>query len=193
MIVDMKRDWKAVWNTHIDCASDTILRLRRDTMRSGSKVLLVLLLMPLAITLTVGVLPAASEGMSARDVELLRAKVRADKKLFISQNMGLMQSEAVGFWPVYDRYQKELEGLANRTIALIEDYARSYDTMTNATAKDLLDRYLAIQADRLKVRRAYLPEFRRVLSDRQVARYYQLENKIRAVTMFQLAAKIPFI
>ncbi len=157
------------------------------------KIMLMLLMMPLAITLAVGVLPAASEGMSAQEMEMLRAKVRADKKLFISQNMGLMQSEAVGFWPVYDRYQKELEGLANRTIALIEDYAGSYDRMTDATAKDLLNRYLVIEADRLKVRRAHLPEFRRVLSDRQVARYYQLENKIRAVAMFQLASKIPFV
>lgn len=159
-------------------------------MRAVCKMLLML---PLTITLAMGAIPAASKDMSAQERELVWAKVRADKKLFISQNMGLMQSEAVGFWPVYDRYQKELEGIATRSMKVIEDYAASYDTMTDATAKDLLNRYLAIQSDRLKVRRAYLPEFRRILSDRKVARYYQLENKIRAVAMFQLAAKIPFV
>ncbi len=162
-------------------------------MRAGCKMMLMLLMIPLTITLTMNVLPAASEDMSAKEMELILAKVRADKKLFISQNMGLTQSESVGFWPVYDRYQKELEALMGRSIRLVEDYARSYNHMTDATAKELLDRYLAIQADRLKVRRAYLPAFRQVLSDKKVARYYQLENKIRAVARFELAAQIPFV
>lgn len=143
--------------------------------------------------LALGVGPAASKDMSEQEMELVRAKVRADKKLFIAQNMGLTESEAVGFWPVYDRYQKELEGLANRTIGLIEDYAKSYNSMTDATARDLVDRYLAIQRDRLKVRRAYVPDFRRVLPQRKVGRYYQLENKIRSVAMFELAARIPLV
>ena len=143
--------------------------------------------------LTLGVIPAASKDMSAQEMEMLRAKVRADKKLFISQNMGFTESEAVGFWPVYDRYQKEREALTNRMIALIEDYAGSYDTMDDTTAKGLLDRYLAIQGDRLKLRKDYLPDFRKVLSDKKVARYYQLEQKIKSVVMFQLAAKIPFV
>lgn len=143
--------------------------------------------------LALGVIPTAAMAMSAQERELLREKVRADKKLFISQNMGLTESEAVGFWPVYDRYQKEREALTNRMISLIEDYAKGYEAMDDATAKGLLDRYLAIQGDRLKLRKNYLPDFRKVLSDKKVARYYQLENKIRSVVMFQLAAKIPFV
>lgn len=162
-------------------------------MRSGWKMLLVLLLVPVTITLAMGVIPAASKEMSEQEMELVREKLRADKKLFIAHNMGLTQSESVDFWPVYSRYQKEREGIANRMIALIQDYAKSYETMTDAKAKDLLERSLAIRSDRLKLRRAYLPEFRRVLSDRKVARYYQLEQKLRSVAMFQLAAQIPFV
>jgi hypothetical protein len=65
--------------------------------------------------------------------------------------------------------------------------------MTEKGAKDLLAESLAIEAEHLKLRQAYLPKFRGVLSDTMLARYYQLENKIDAVIDFDLARNIPLV
>jgi hypothetical protein len=53
--------------------------------------------------------------------------------------------------------------------------------------------YLAAEADRVAVRRTYLPEFAKVLPGRTVARFYQIENKMDAVIRYDLAATIPVI
>ncbi len=136
--------------------------------------------------------PAPSQGTAAADnMELVREKIRADKKLFVAQNMQLTAPEATGFWPVYDRYQNDLDTLADRMITLITDYAKNYETMSNGVAKNLIDEYLAIEGDRLKLREAYLPQFRQVLPEKRVVRYYQLENKIQAAVKYELAANIP--
>jgi len=76
---------------------------------------------------------------------------------------------------------------------LINDYAAAYATMTNATAKKLLDESMTIETLRLKLGKAYLPKFRKVLPQTKVVRYYQIENKVNAVLYYELAARIPLI
>ena len=76
---------------------------------------------------------------------------------------------------------------------LINDYAEVYEKMTNDTAKSLLDELMTIESLGLKLRQTYLPKFRDVLPDVKVVRYFQIENKINAVLVCELAAKIPLI
>jgi len=65
--------------------------------------------------------------------------------------------------------------------------------MTNDAAKKLLDEYMTIETLGPKLRQAYLPKFRKALPEIKVARYYQIENKIQAAVMYELAAKIPLV
>ncbi len=137
--------------------------------------------------------PMATQEKPADDMELIREKVRADKKLLVSTNMGLTESEAQKFWPIYDRYQTGLDRLVDRQLEIIETFARNYKTMSDGVAKQLLDDYLALDDDRFALRQSYLPTFREVLSERKVARYYQIENKIQAIIDLDLAANIPLV
>jgi hypothetical protein len=120
-------------------------------------------------------------------------KLRADKRLLIAENMQLTEAEAEAFWPVYDQYQQELFLLRARTMKLINDYAGAYKKMTNETAMTLIDEYMALETLGLILRQNYLPMFRGVLPAVKVFRYYQMENKINAVLMYELAANIPLI
>ena len=151
------------------------------------------LIIALAVALAVVAVPTVAQSQQADTMQLVRDKIRADKKLFIAEHMQLTESEAKPFWPVYEAYQQELSKLNDRMIKLIKEYANNYQTMSDQTAKRLMDEYLAIEAARLKLRQAYLPRFRKVLREKQVARYYQLENKIQAAVSYDLAAEIPLV
>ena len=76
---------------------------------------------------------------------------------------------------------------------MIKDYADAYEKMTNDTAKKLLDELMSIEALGPKLRQTYLPKFRKVLPEIKVVRYYQIENKINAALMYELAANIPLM
>jgi hypothetical protein len=136
---------------------------------------------------------ASAQDKPAGNMQFVVDKIRADKKLFIATNMQLTEAEAKAFWPVYEQYQDELFLLRARTMKLINDYAEAYEKMTNETAKNLLDEYMTIESLGLKLRQTYLPKFREVLTDVKVVRYYQIENKINAALIYELAANIPFI
>lgn len=137
--------------------------------------------------------PFAAAQEESSDMQILKEKLRADKKLLVAQNMQLTEAEAKKFWPVYEQYQDELFILRMRSLDLIKTYAEKYESMTNALAKKLLDEFLTIEGLRQKVREAYLPKFRKVLPEIKVARYYQIENKINAVVNYELASEIPLL
>jgi hypothetical protein len=136
---------------------------------------------------------ASAQEKPADNMQFVVEKIRADKKLFIAANMQLTEPEAKSFWPVYDQYQDELFLLRARTMKMINDYADAYEQITNETAKNLLDEFMSIESLGLKLRQTYLTNFRDVLPDVKVVRYFQIENKINAVLMYELAAKIPLI
>src|SRR6266581_9741853 len=59
----------------------------------------------------------------ADNMQILRDKIKADKKLVVASNMELTESEAKGFWPIYDEYQKELQKINQRMAKVLESYA----------------------------------------------------------------------
>jgi len=143
--------------------------------------------------LTVFTVSSMAQEKPADNMQLVREKIQTDKKLFIAENMKLMESEAKVFWPVYEDYQKELDKLVDKTVKLIENYATNYQTMTEEAAKELINGYLAIETERVTLMKSFLPKFRKVLPEKKVARYYQLENKINAVVKYGLARQIPLV
>jgi len=154
---------------------------------------------PLFVTLALATLfliiggTVMAQDIPADNMQIVLEKIKADKKLLVAENLQLTGTEAKAFWPVYEGYQDELFLLRTRTLKLIEDYTDAYGTMTNTTAKKLLDEYMTIEMLRLELRKAYLPKFRKVLPDIKVVRYYQIENKINAAIDYELGARIPLI
>jgi len=147
----------------------------------------------MGLIMSLGAMPAASQEKPSDNMQVVIEKIRADKKLLVAENMQLTEAEAKAFWPVYKQYQDELFLLRTRTVKLIKDYADAYETMTNNTAKKLLDEYMTIEALGPKLHQAYLPKFRKALPEVKVVRYYQIENKIQAALIYELAAKIPLV
>ena len=159
-------------------------------MRTKGVVIMSLAMLVVVMSMVV---PAVSQEQPADNMQIVLEKIRADKKLLVAENLQLTESEAKAFWPVYDQYQDELFLLRTRTAKLISDYADAYDKMTNETAKKLLDELMNIEALGPKLRQAYLAKFRQALPEIKVVRYYQIENKIQAVLLYELAAKIPLM
>ena len=148
----------------------------------------------LSVVIAVVLIGFASAPAVAQDngnMEILREKLRADKKLIVAENMQLSDAEGKTFWPVYDAYQVEKSKLADRRRQVIQDYAANFQSLSDEVAKDLVSRSLAIKQDDVKLMAAYLPKFRQAVGDKKAARFYQIESKIDAIVNFELAANIP--
>jgi len=128
-------------------------------------------------------------------MEILREKLKADKKLIVATNMELTESEAKNFWPVYDDYQKELQKINQRMVKLLNDYAADYKTnsVSDEKAKKLTDEYVSLQEAEANLTTSFVPKLNKALPPKKVARYLQIENKIRAVIKYDLASTVPLV
>jgi len=154
----------------------------------GFRVALVMVVM-----IAVGSWSALAQNQPADNMQIMMEKVKADKKAVVAQNMGLTEGEAKGFWPIYDGYQNDLAGINQRLIDLIKTYANAYNanTLTDDQAQSLLANLIAIQESEVALQKTYIPKLSKVLPGKKVARYMQIENKIRAGVKYQLANGIP--
>jgi hypothetical protein len=127
------------------------------------------------------------------EAEIIRSVLQTERKAVVAANMDFTEAESQGFWPVYDEYQKGLRKIHEKTAILIMEYARNYQTMTDDKTDALLKDCLAVEKERLNLKRSFVKKFSKVLSPKKVARYYQIENKIEAIVKNELAKEIPLV
>jgi hypothetical protein len=139
--------------------------------------------------------PAMAQNTATTNMDILRQKIKADKKLVVAQNLNLTDAEGTAFWPVYDAYQKDLQQINQRLAAASQAYANAYNKgpVTNEMAKNLLDQALAIDDAEAQMKSAMVPKIMAALPATKAARYIQIENKIRAAIRYELAASIPLV
>jgi hypothetical protein len=125
-------------------------------------------------------------------VDLLRKDIRSQKKQIIAENMELSDAEAEKFWPVYDQYAAELSKIYDVKIALLKDYADNYSTMTGEQAESYIRKRAEVEQSIMQLRLKYMPAFRRVLSGRETALFYQLDWRLGLAIDVQLI-QVPLI
>jgi hypothetical protein len=150
-------------------------------------------LLVLAISLALPAVAADTSGTSS--MEILRQKITADKKFLVVSNMKLTDAEAKEFWPIYKAYQKDLHQINDRLAKVIKDYAEAYNkgALSDDTAKKLLNEAIAIELAEVKLKQSYIPKLDKILPATKVARYIQIETKIRAIIRYGLADGIPLV
>jgi hypothetical protein len=163
-----------------------------NTMSKTRLLLASALILGLSVAAGRAAQPAGGEAAKA-DVDALMNAIRANRKAVVAVNLKLTDDEAAKFWPIYDRYQGEINAVGDRLLAVIGDYAKNFQNMADDKAMKLVEEYLTIEADRVKVRRTYVEEFAKSIPGRKLARFYQIENKMDAVMRYELASTIPVI
>lgn len=135
----------------------------------------------------------AAQDKPADNMQILREKIKADKKLVVATNMELTESEAKGFWPIYEQYQKDLQKINQRIVKLVDSYADDFKSkkLTDDKAKKLIDEAMAIEQAEVNLKSTYAPKLGKALPVIKVARYLQIENKIRTVVKYDLAQGVP--
>jgi hypothetical protein len=162
--------------------------MRIDVVKTSFCVAMAILMCGIAM-------PGVAQDKPADNMQILRDKIKADKKLVVATNMELTESEAKGFWPIYDEYQKDLQKINRRIVSLLESYAADFrdKSLTDDKAKKLIDEAIAIEAAEANLKSTYAPKLSKALPVKKVARYLQIENKIRAVIKYDLAQGVPLV
>jgi hypothetical protein len=131
--------------------------------------------------------PAGAASQKQLDI----AAARAERKAVVGQNMSLTDGESKAFWPLYDEYEGKMDKIEERHVLEIKEFASHFQNLTNADARKKLNEVMAIAQARLNAQSTYIPKFRAILSDVKVTRFFQIDNKLRALVQCQIAQIVP--
>ena len=126
-------------------------------------------------------------------IEMVRSMAALERRTVIAEQLQLTGEESTKFWPIYDDYAAEKKRINDRLVKIITDYGANFENLSDELATSLVDDHMDLQSDLLKVRSKYLRKFNRVLAPKTLARFYQIENKLDAVTNVVMAQGIPLV
>ena len=130
-------------------------------------------------------------GGADETAELKKEIMFDQKKLIVMQNMDFSDNEKKFFWPLYESLQNELFQINQQAAKLIVAYAAAYQTLTDVQAAKIVAEYFDIQDSRTAVLKRYMQKLSKGLPAKKVFRYLQVENKLEAISRYELAKGIP--
>jgi hypothetical protein len=133
------------------------------------------------------------EQVNDANIQLMRQDVRSERKKVVAANMPLTETEATKFWPVYDRYIAETIKVNDVRFALLKEYAKNYQTITDDQAESLIKRWLALDQDSTQLRLKFIPEFEKVISPKKTAMFFQIDHRVAMMIELQLASQVPLV
>lgn len=127
------------------------------------------------------------------DIQMMRKDIRSQRKQIIAVNMKLTDSEAEKFWPVYEQYVSELVSINGAKYALVKQYVETRGVLTDAEAETAVNQWVRVDQSVAELRKRYIPIFRKVLSPKNTALFYQIDRRVQLMIDLQLATSLPMI
>jgi len=125
--------------------------------------------------------------------ELLRSDVRTQKVAIIAQVMGFSEQEDAAFWPIYRDYDTEMSKLGDERVALIADYAKNFENITDDLADKLVAKAIDLESRRQAARNKCYDRVRTALSPRTAMRFLQVEHQLQQLIDLQISASLPIV
>lgn len=126
-------------------------------------------------------------------VELLRSDVRQQKTEMVGAVMQLNAADAAKFWPIYSQYDAELSKLNDLRVANIQEYATTYDQMTDEKADELIRKALSYRKQRSELLATYYEQVKQALGGITAARFIQVEDQLLLIIDLQIDSSLPVI
>jgi hypothetical protein len=127
------------------------------------------------------------------DIQMMRKDIRSQRKQIIAANMKLTDVEAEKFWPIYEQYVSDLVAINGKKYALIKQYVQSGGALSDAESEKAVQQWVDVDESVALLRRKYIPSFRKVLSPKNTALFYQLDRRVQLLIDLQLASSLPLI
>jgi hypothetical protein len=138
--------------------------------------------------------PAESKELNNQAyVRLLRSDLKAAREQIIKETMQLNDQQAAAFWPIYRDYSAEQTKLGDEKLAIVQDYAQNFLSMSNEKADQLAQRVMALDDQRLALKKKYYELMKKSLPTVLVVRFFQVENQIQLLVDLQIASNLPII
>jgi len=126
-------------------------------------------------------------------IELMRTNLRQRKAESLAEVMQLNAADAAKFWPIYAEYDAELNKLNDLRVANIQEYARTFDKITDEKADELIRNAIAYRKQRPELVAKYYERVKQALGATTAARFFQIEDQLLSIIDLQIDSSLPIV
>ena len=127
------------------------------------------------------------------EVDLVQAAFGMDKKAAVAEFVKPSEAQKDAFWKLYDEYETQRKELGKQRIALLEQYANQYKTLTSEQADAWTKKVMELQKKTDGLIATYYTKVKGVSDGIVATQFYQIENYILLAIRAQILDAIPFV
>ncbi len=130
-----------------------------------------------------------------KHLTLLIGMSETQRRRVITQRMVFNANQHRDFWPLYYAYRAAMSKVEIKRFEIIDEYSGAYvsKSLTDERAIGLLKNFLSMEKERVRIKEYYVAEFQKILTPKQVVRFYQLDNKLEVTEKAILARDVPLV
>lgn len=133
----------------------------------------------LLLTLTAFTLPAQPPPPDPDKMDERREEIETMKIGFITKKLDLSSEEAKTFWPVYNKFQDELETIRKQRRNDMRDLRENIKDLNDKDAEKLIDNEIVSRQKELDVMKNYHAQFKKILPVKKVLMLYRSEEEFK--------------
>ncbi len=131
--------------------------------------------------------------VSTTEFEMVKSVFNVEKKVMLTDFLQLSDPDSKLFWPIYNEYQSEREGVANTRMSLLTRYAEQYESITHEQADALVLEAMELQKTEHALKKKYYTKVKKTLNAKLATSFWQFEEYIQTAVRYSLFESIPFV
>lgn len=100
--------------------------------------------------------------------------------------LNLSPEEAKLFWPVFNKYQGELQKIKQEEKKIKKDVYVNIATMSDKDIENAIDRLMSYEEQEVQLKRKYIEEFKKVISVRKVLLLPKAETEFKRALLKEI-------
>ncbi|MCX6246006.1 MAG: hypothetical protein NTU98_15035 [Bacteroidetes bacterium] len=130
---------------------------------------------------------------SQGDIQIIQKYFGVQKATLLKEYMMFTPHQDSAFWPVYNKYENERLALGSQRVAMIDEYMKAIENITEAKATEMVDKGVALEIKFKNLQKKYFTEMAKKIGPVKAAQFYQFENYINNVINLTIQESIPFV
>lgn len=150
--------------------------------------------------ITISVILFSQNGIAKQNIfeeSFTKSKIKLEKNRlkYVEEHLTLTGKLAADFWPIYKDYREKITVLNERAFILLKIYSKDYNNnkISNNKAEVLMNEFMALDSQRLKVKAIYIDEFLHTLPAKVVWRFFHIENNLDTMINNAYINQIPLV
>ena len=115
----------------------------------------------------------------------MRERIKAQKTAFITEKLNFSSEEAAKFWPVYNKYNEQIEK-KREAIRDLKNKIRRTENLSENQANNIIEQYINNESDMIASRVEMLRELKKVISATKVIKLQVVEDQFNRKLLEQV-------